>query len=145
MKAYMRAVRRLLPGETGNGFLFPQFVTVQGVVRCLEPFQMESLTGVWIHHYLKRYHIDAGETLHGFRSGAMLQKRFEGLSQAEAAAAIGWKTATIAEHYAKFEQVMQHSGFSSEGLASLSVDAQSVLYMRTNALQHSVSAPAFLL
>ena len=140
MRMYMRAAGSILPSSEASGYLFPQYECSQGVVRVVPGPISDGAINRRLEHYLRLYQMDAGETLHGFRSGAVLTRRFEGYSQEEAAAAIGWRTPSIGIHYAKFEEVLRHSGMTLAGIAALSVDAQSVLYMRTNALLGAAGA-----
>ena len=57
--------------------------------------------------------IHNGESMHSFRSGCSITLSSLGVSYAEVAAHMGWKSCEMAAYYCQFEKVMAHDGTSS--------------------------------
>ena len=62
---------------------------------------------------LPRITLHNGESMHSFRSGCSITLSSLGVSYAEVAAHMGWKSCEMAAYYCQFEKVMAHDGTSS--------------------------------
>ena len=57
--------------------------------------------------HLKEIRIDAGETLHSFRSGCALTLAFSGSALADLMTHVGWSSPATAEYYLKLANVIK--------------------------------------
>ena len=128
MRAYLFHARHYISmGQMG--FLFPQFNLYHGGVFAVPGPIPDQAINLRLKMYLDSFGIDAGETLHGFRSGYLINQLCAGASVAAASDGV-WKSLTVAEGYAQYEAVIQRSGYTMREVQSMSADTRANLYAR---------------
>ena len=85
-----------------------------------------------MHLYLAAFGIDAGETLHGFRCGFLINREANGLTLEQGAEG-NWRTMSVANDYSRFTSLMSRSGFSSNAIANMTPDQRLATYERMDA------------
>ena len=91
--------------------------------------------------YLRQANIDAGETLHSFRSGCALTLTFSGSNLADIMSHVGWSSPSTAQYYLKLSSVIRARApadlLSKEYSQSCHASA---LYEELNYLKNFISA-----
>ena len=89
--------------------------------------------------YLKEARIDAGQTLHSFRSGCALTLAFSGSALADVMTRVGWSSPATAEYYLKLVNVIK-AGAPADLLAqdSPAVTEAADLYSRYDSLKEFI-------
>ncbi len=132
MKAYLQAAR-LYVGTQHTGYVFPDFVMVDGIITS-GPHPIDTAkVNRRLQHHLDLYGLrEMGESLKSFRAGCAVSNRIQGQSAAESQAYIGWRTDSMEEHYSSFAQVARMSGISEAVWKTLPPAVQQKLYHRIN-------------
>ena len=131
------AVSREIGIDLSRGYLFRP-TDQKG--RIVDQPLTSSTTESRLKLYLRQANIDAGETLHSFRSGCALTLTFSGSNLADIMSHVGWSSPSTAQYYLKLSSVIR-AGAPADLLSkeySQSYHA-SALYEEFNYLKNFIS------
>ena len=129
-------VARQMGVDLTRGFLFRPTTPSKGIQD--SPFT-SSAAEARLKVYLQQMNADAGETLHGFRSGCAITLALTGADLSEIMDHVGWNRRHTALYYLQLAKVLNPSGASAK-LAAATVDTAQQPWQDINELKRFVCA-----